>query len=78
MLQATNEWFRIYKIPTGKPENQFAFNGEAKNKARAVLLMQLNICWKMNCHRPENYKVTHREVRITDNIVHFDAQCIIK
>jgi len=31
-LQATNEWFRIYKIPTGKPENQFAFNGEAKNK----------------------------------------------
>jgi len=31
-LMATNEWFRIYKIPTGKPENQFAFNGEAKNK----------------------------------------------
>jgi inorganic pyrophosphatase len=34
-LMATNEWFRIYKIPTGKPENQFAFNGEAKNKAFA-------------------------------------------
>jgi len=36
LLQATNEWFRIYKIPTGKPENQFAFNGEAKNKVRAM------------------------------------------
>jgi len=35
-LQATNEWFRIYKIPTGKPENQFAFNGEAKNKVSAT------------------------------------------
>jgi nucleosome-remodeling factor subunit len=30
-LRATVEWFRIYKIPDGKPENQFAFNGEAKN-----------------------------------------------
>ncbi|KAH8835557.1 inorganic pyrophosphatase [Flagelloscypha sp. PMI_526] len=25
-------WFRIYKIPDGKPENTFAFSGEAKNK----------------------------------------------
>ena len=30
-LRATVEWFRIYKIPDGKPENQFAFSGEAKN-----------------------------------------------
>jgi hypothetical protein len=27
------EWFRIYKIPDGKPENQVAFNGEPKNAA---------------------------------------------
>lgn len=32
LLRATNEWFRIYKIPDGKPENNFAFSGEAKNK----------------------------------------------
>ncbi|TWU74471.1 Inorganic pyrophosphatase [Metarhizium rileyi] len=32
ILRATNEWFRIYKIPDGKPENQFAFTGETKNK----------------------------------------------
>jgi inorganic pyrophosphatase len=31
LLRATNEWFRIYKIPDGKPENVFAFSGEAKN-----------------------------------------------
>lgn len=35
LLRATNEWFRIYKIPDGKPENQFAFSGESKNKAYA-------------------------------------------
>jgi len=30
-LQATREWFRIYKMPDGKPENKFAFNGEFKD-----------------------------------------------
>ncbi|KAF4469746.1 Inorganic pyrophosphatase [Fusarium albosuccineum] len=35
LLRATNEWFRIYKIPDGKPENQFAFTGECKNKSYA-------------------------------------------
>jgi inorganic pyrophosphatase len=36
LLRATNEWFRIYKIPDGKPENQFAFSGECKNKKYAM------------------------------------------
>ncbi|XP_013773991.1 inorganic pyrophosphatase-like [Limulus polyphemus] len=31
-IQATHEWFKIYKMPDGKPQNQFAFDGEAKNK----------------------------------------------
>lgn len=39
-IRATNEWFRIYKIPTGKPENQFAFNGEAKNKKFALEIIE--------------------------------------
>jgi inorganic pyrophosphatase len=37
LLRATNEWFRIYKIPDGKPENQFAFTGECKNKKYVCL-----------------------------------------
>lgn len=36
LLRASNEWFRIYKIPDGKPENQFAFSGECKNKKYAM------------------------------------------
>ncbi|KAJ1834814.1 Inorganic pyrophosphatase [Coemansia sp. RSA 2706] len=36
LLHATNEWFRIYKIPDGKPENKFAFGGEAKKKDYAL------------------------------------------
>jgi len=30
LLKATIEWYKVYKIPDGKPENQFAFNGEGK------------------------------------------------
>ncbi|EDV25588.1 expressed hypothetical protein [Trichoplax adhaerens] len=35
-LEATHNWFRDYKIPAGKPPNQFAFSGEAKNKQFAM------------------------------------------
>ncbi|CAG2113033.1 unnamed protein product [Medioppia subpectinata] len=32
LIRATYEWFKIYKIPDGKPANEFAFNGEAKDR----------------------------------------------
>ncbi|XP_045068573.1 inorganic pyrophosphatase 2, mitochondrial-like [Coregonus clupeaformis] len=35
-LEATVDWFRKYKVPDGKPENQFAFNGQFKDKDFAV------------------------------------------
>lgn len=31
LLRATVEWFRLYKVPDGKPVNQFAFDGECKS-----------------------------------------------
>lgn len=40
LLKATIEWFKIYKIPDGKPENQFAFNGEAKPKEFALRVVE--------------------------------------
>ncbi|KAJ1679103.1 Inorganic pyrophosphatase [Spiromyces aspiralis] len=47
LLRATNEWFRIYKMPDGKPENQFAFGGEAKNSAYAhEIINQTHEAWK--------------------------------
>ncbi|XP_035254678.1 inorganic pyrophosphatase 2, mitochondrial [Anguilla anguilla] len=35
-LEATVDWFKRYKVPDGKPENQFAFNGEFKDKDFAI------------------------------------------
>ncbi|SCV71106.1 BQ2448_2694 [Microbotryum intermedium] len=47
LIRATNEWFRIYKIPDGKPENQFAFSGEAKNKRYATeIIHECHEAWK--------------------------------
>ncbi|XP_071439871.1 uncharacterized protein Nurf-38 [Hetaerina americana] len=40
LLKATVEWFKIYKVPDGKPENQFAFNGEAKGKKFALNIIE--------------------------------------
>lgn len=31
-LEATVDWFKKYKVPDGKPENHFAFNGQFKDK----------------------------------------------
>jgi len=47
LLRATNEWFRIYKIPDGKPENQFAFSGECKNKKYAMdVIRETHEAWE--------------------------------
>jgi inorganic pyrophosphatase len=39
-LSATVEWFRIYKMPGGSPPNEFAFNGEAKDRAFAMRVIE--------------------------------------
>ncbi|ORX90376.1 pyrophosphatase-domain-containing protein [Basidiobolus meristosporus CBS 931.73] len=47
LIRATNEWFRIYKIPDGKPENKFAFSGEAKNKRYATdVILETHEAWR--------------------------------
>jgi len=56
LLRATNEWFRIYKIPDGKPENQFAFSGEAKNRKYALEVIK-------ECHEAWVRMVADQTVR---------------
>jgi len=47
LLAATFEWFRIYKIPAGKPANSFGFNGEFKNREFAHgIIQQTHEFWK--------------------------------
>ncbi|VVT58973.1 uncharacterized protein SAPINGB_P006477 [Magnusiomyces paraingens] len=47
LLRATNEWFRIYKIPDDNLENHFAFSGECKNKKYAEeVVRECNEAWE--------------------------------
>ncbi|OXB76777.1 UNVERIFIED_CONTAM: hypothetical protein H355_016258 [Colinus virginianus] len=51
-LEATIDWFRCYKVPDGKPENQFAFNGEFKDKNFAVeIIKSTHEYWKALLHK---------------------------
>lgn len=43
-LEATVDWFRRYKIPDGKPENQFAFSGEFKDRVKSLFIFLLSMC----------------------------------
>ncbi|XP_058885603.1 inorganic pyrophosphatase-like isoform X3 [Acipenser ruthenus] len=46
-LESTVDWFKKYKVPDGKPENQFAFNGEFKDKDFAVeVIKSTHQFWK--------------------------------
>jgi len=43
MTDKIREWFRMYKTADGKPENSFAFDGEAKDKSFAEsIIMETN------------------------------------
>lgn len=35
LLETVRKFFRVYKVPVGKPENVFAFDGEVKDEAFA-------------------------------------------
>jgi inorganic pyrophosphatase len=50
----------IYKIPDGKPENQFAFSGEAKNKKYATAIIH-------ECHEAWRRLITGESPAKTPN-----------
>jgi inorganic pyrophosphatase len=40
IVHAIREWFRTYKIPDGKPENQFGLEGRCMNAAYAMHIVE--------------------------------------
>lgn len=52
LLETTRQWFKDYKIPDGKPENEFAFSGVYKNQKETLAIIEkCNGSWKklINC-----------------------------
>ncbi|XP_054845951.1 inorganic pyrophosphatase 2, mitochondrial isoform X2 [Eublepharis macularius] len=51
-LEATVDWFRVYKVPDGKPENHFAFNSKFKDKAFALdIIKSTHEYWNALIHK---------------------------
>lgn len=47
LIDATRHWLRVYKVPDGKPENQFAFDGELKDRSFALnIIEETHRSWK--------------------------------
>lgn len=56
LIEATRDWFRRYKMPAGKPANSFAFDGQAKDKAFALSIVdETNQEWS-TAHTSNNGK----------------------
>nr|ODN91294.1 inorganic pyrophosphatase [Cryptococcus depauperatus CBS 7841]ODN95402.1 inorganic pyrophosphatase [Cryptococcus depauperatus CBS 7855] len=70
LIRATNEWFRIYKIPDGKPENVFAFSGEAKSKKYAVeIIHECHEAWRKLIHGESPAKTDSYDLSIVNTTV---------
>lgn len=47
LLRRTVEWFKYYKVPDGKPANQFAFNEEFRDQSFAVeIVKHTHLSWQ--------------------------------
>ena len=72
-IDATRDWFRIYKIPDGKPENKFAFNGEAKNKAYTLKVIKgAHDAWKALiqqkvANKTDKYDISTINTQVSDS-----------
>lgn len=71
LLKATHEWFKVYKIPDGKPANQFAFNGQPKNREFAEkTIMETNKFWKELMSSTEQQELDRTNVSVAGSAGH--------
>ncbi|ORX52041.1 pyrophosphatase-domain-containing protein [Hesseltinella vesiculosa] len=71
LLQATRHWFKIYKMPDGKPANQFAFDGQCKNRAYAQSIVQeTNEAWQRLITGKTPCKANTHDIQVTNMTVH--------
>ncbi|OAF70008.1 Inorganic pyrophosphatase [Intoshia linei] len=59
LLKYSLEWFKLYKIPDGKPENKFGLNGDVQNKEFALeIIKDTHKLWQ-KLHSDESCWETH-------------------
>ena len=68
LMEATRRWFRIYKVPDGKPENSFAFDGKVQDKEFALrIIEETHEMWqdlvKGSAHGGEKISIANRSIQ---------------
>ncbi|XP_055488637.1 inorganic pyrophosphatase-like isoform X2 [Leucoraja erinacea] len=68
-LEATVNWFRLYKVPDGKPENLLGFNGEFKDREFALgVIMSTHQYWcSLIYNKTEGGDINCKNVSIRDS-----------
>ncbi|KAF9764811.1 Inorganic pyrophosphatase [Nosema granulosis] len=56
LLADTFKWFKVYKLPDGKPENIFGLNSEIQNKDFALEIID-------NAHKSWKKLITHKHIK---------------
>ena len=78
LLHSTREWFRIYKIPDGKPANQFAFDGKYMGLDETLkVVQQCHESWKkLMKYEDTNYdKLPNVTSRYQNSVVSDSITC---
>lgn len=56
LIEDTFRWFRVYKIPDGKPENEFGLDSKIQNKEFALRIID-------DAHKSWKKLITHKHVK---------------
>ncbi|XP_056325718.1 inorganic pyrophosphatase 2, mitochondrial [Danio aesculapii] len=74
-LEATLDWFRRYKVPDGKPENQFGFSGEFQSRDFAIKTVKdTHSFWKaLICKKTDAGELSCMNTSVCDNPYHCSA-----
>ncbi|XP_043576350.1 inorganic pyrophosphatase-like isoform X2 [Chiloscyllium plagiosum] len=81
-LEATLTWFKLYKVPDGKPENQLGFNGEFKDRNFALgVIKSTHQYWQsLICKKTEGGSISCKNVTIHNSpfyCSHKEAETIV-
>ena len=75
LLKATNEWFKVYKIPDGKPANQFAFNGHPKGREFAEkTILETHKFWKELMSSSEKQELERTNLSVSGSHGHVTSE----
>ncbi|KAL4705277.1 hypothetical protein ACJJTC_009385, partial [Scirpophaga incertulas] len=75
LLRATVEWFRLYKVPDGKPVNKFAFDGQAKDREFALAVIdEVHEFWRklMAGDAPHASDICKQNVTVEGSAAHVE------